>query len=98
MNNKFKITEADIDRTEDLAHISLPPDEKDKMVRDLGEVLAYMAILEDIDVSGIDEMSHPQDLKIRLRADSVTESLSPQEALRNAPHTKDNLFKVSRII
>jgi aspartyl-tRNA(Asn)/glutamyl-tRNA(Gln) amidotransferase subunit C len=83
-----------------LARLSLSPEEERTFQGQLSAILDYVAQLEELDVSGVEPMTHalaagdpPQ-----LRDDAVHASLSPDEALANAPAREETWFKVPRII
>ncbi|MCD6256598.1 Asp-tRNA(Asn)/Glu-tRNA(Gln) amidotransferase subunit GatC, partial [Candidatus Aerophobetes bacterium] len=58
----------------------------------------YVEKLREVDTANIPPTSHVLPLKNVFREDKLSFSLSPDEALSNAPDRKDNLFKVPKII
>ena len=60
-------------------------------------MLGYVSQLSEVDVSHVSLLGEA-DLKNRLRADELAPSLTPDEALANAPAQDNNLFVVPRII
>ena len=71
------------------------------MTRALDAILGYRALLDGIDVRGVEPMTHAVSLELPLR-DDVVEALEPQlpveTALRNAPRAHDAFFEVPKII
>lgn len=87
-----------------LANLELDENEIELFARQLGEILAYADEVQQVDTRGISPTAsvltrYPAD-----RADQVRSSLSPEDALANAPDpTPDQaksggLFRVPRVI
>jgi aspartyl-tRNA(Asn)/glutamyl-tRNA(Gln) amidotransferase subunit C len=87
----------DVTYVADLARLRLSPEEISTFQKQLGDVLGYVSQLAEVDVSQISLLGEA-DLKNRLRVDEVGPSLTPTEALANAPKQDNNLFVVPRII
>ena len=83
-----------------LARLELTPDEERLFQGQLSAVLDYVAQLEELDVAGVEPMTHAlaEGERAALRADEVLPSLGPQAALGNAPAREGTFFKVPRII
>ena len=88
----------DIRYIADLARISLTPEEEARLGSQLGSILGYVEQLRAVDVSGIEPTSHAFPLVNVTRPDEVRDSLSQEEALRNAPHSGHGLFIVPKIV
>ena len=87
----------DVTYVADLARLRLSPGEIATFQKQLGDVLGYVSQLSEVDVSHVSLLGDA-DLKNRLRADEVRPSLTPEQALANAPRQDNNLFVVPRII
>lgn len=87
----------DVTYVADLARLRLAPEEIATFQKQLGDVLGYVSQLREVDVAHLSLLGEP-DLKNRLRPDEERPSLTPQEALANAPRQDNNLFVVPRII
>jgi len=83
-----------------LARLQLTPEEEPRMAEQLSAILDYVRQLEELDVSGVEPMTHAlaagEDTP--LREDEVLPSLPPEKALANAPAREGTTFKVPRII
>jgi aspartyl-tRNA(Asn)/glutamyl-tRNA(Gln) amidotransferase subunit C len=83
-----------------LARLQLTPEEEPRMAAQLSAILDYVRQLEELDVSGVEPMTHAlaagEDTP--LREDEVLPSLTPEKALANAPAREGTTFKVPRII
>ncbi len=87
----------DVTYVADLARLRLSPEEIATFQKQLGDVLGYVSQLSEVDVSQVSSSGAP-DLKNMLRPDVLTPSLTPEQALANAPKQDNNLFVVPRMI
>jgi aspartyl-tRNA(Asn)/glutamyl-tRNA(Gln) amidotransferase subunit C len=87
----------DVTYVADLARLRLSADEIATFQKQLGDVLGYVSQLKEVDVSHVSLLGEA-DLKNRLRADDLQPSLSPAEALANAPKQENNLFVVPKMV
>jgi aspartyl-tRNA(Asn)/glutamyl-tRNA(Gln) amidotransferase subunit C len=81
-----------------LARIALTPDEEKTLAAQLGSVLGYVEKLRQLDVSNVEPTAHAVPLINVTRADETGESLSQEEALKNAPAKANGLFIVPKIV
>ena len=90
--------EIDVNYVAHLARISLSPEEAGKIGAQLGQILAYMAKLNELDVSQVEPTAHAVPLVNVTRSDEIGSSLTTDEALRNAPAAANGLFLVPKIV
>ena len=82
-----------------LARLRLRPEEEARLAGELSAILDYVRQLEDLDVAGVEPMTHALAGEgTPLREDEVKESLPPEKALANAPAREGTCFRVPRII
>jgi aspartyl-tRNA(Asn)/glutamyl-tRNA(Gln) amidotransferase subunit C len=83
-----------------LARLRLSAEEERTFAVQLSAILAHVEQLRELDVSGVEPMTHALAAGEgeALRPDVVHESLAPGEALANAPAREGTCFKVPRII
>ncbi len=81
-----------------LARIGLTPEEEVKLASQLGNILGYIEKLKELDVSNVEPTAHAVPLINVTRADEMGQSLSQEEALRNAPAKANGLFIVPKIV
>ncbi|MFX1328650.1 MAG: Asp-tRNA(Asn)/Glu-tRNA(Gln) amidotransferase subunit GatC [Promethearchaeota archaeon] len=99
MTKKEEFSKETIDHISKLALLDLSEEEKEKLAKELGDILSYFKKLDNIDTSNVKPMTHPIDgLKNVFREDIPWKSLSNEEALKNAKHKKDGYFKAPRIL
>jgi aspartyl-tRNA(Asn)/glutamyl-tRNA(Gln) amidotransferase subunit C len=92
------LTLDEVRRIAALARLSLSPEEERTFAGQLSAILDYVAQLAELDVTGVEPMTHALAERPALRPDAVHEGLAPEEALANAPAREGTTFKVPRII
>ena len=68
------------------------------MTDNLGAILEYVDALRALDTAAIEPMTHAVPFDCPTREDEVQPSLSPDEALANAPRRDGSFFQVPRIL
>ena len=92
------MSDFNIDYVAKLARIDLSPEEKSRLGPQLEAILGYVAKLKEVPVDGVEPTAHAFPLVNVTRPDVVTESLSNEEALGNAPAKAGGLFIVPKIV
>ena len=87
-----------IDYTAKLARIELTEAERKEYGSQLADILRYVKKLQELNVKGVEPTAHPAPLRNVFRPDVVTPSLSPEEALKNAPLRDGRLFQTPKIV
>lgn len=91
-------TQFDIKYVAHLARIAMTPEEEKKMSVQLGNILGYIEKLKELDVTNVEPTAHAVPMVNVTRADETRESLSNEDALRNAPAKANGLFMVPKIV
>jgi aspartyl-tRNA(Asn)/glutamyl-tRNA(Gln) amidotransferase subunit C len=94
----MSISIQEVEKIADLARLFLTDDEKKQLSKELNVILEYMDTLNELNTSNIKPLSHPLDLVNVFREDQLGESLSTEDALKNAPDKTDKYFKVPKVI
>ena len=94
----MKITEEMVDYVSLLARLKLPQEEKTRMTGELEQILAYMDVLDGLDTSGMEPMSHVFPLKNVLRSDEAAPSGDRAALLSNAPVPDEAAFLVPKTV
>ncbi len=93
-----KITKQDVEYVAGLAQLRLDEAAKERLVREMGDILAYMDQLNELDTSNVEPMMHAMEMTNVFRQDVVKPSLPREEALMNAPVHDGEYFIVPRIL
>lgn len=82
-----------------LANLTISPDEKPKLEKQLEEILTYFEKLKKVETSKVEETSQVTGLENITREDKVCScELSQEEALSNAKSTEKGFIKVKAIL
>jgi aspartyl-tRNA(Asn)/glutamyl-tRNA(Gln) amidotransferase subunit C len=87
-----------LDHVANLARINLTAEEKERFAAQIGDVLTYIAQLNEVDVSGVEPTAHAFPVVNVWAADIPEPGLSVEDALRNAPEKRDDMFVVPRVV
>src|SRR5271169_4091008 len=88
----------DISYVAHLARLYLTDVEKQKISAQLKDILAYVAKLNELDVSKVEPTAHATPLTNVLRKDEVRPSIDRDTVLKNAPEQARDLFIVPKIV
>ena len=88
----------DVSYVAHLARMYLSDAEKQKISAQLRDILAYVAKLNELDVSKVEPTAHATPLSNILRKDEVQPSIDPAKILQNAPEQARGLFIVPKIV
>jgi aspartyl-tRNA(Asn)/glutamyl-tRNA(Gln) amidotransferase subunit C len=94
----MSISIEEVEKIANLARLYLSDDEKNILSKELSVILEYMDKLNELNTSNVKPLSHPLDLVNVFREDQLGESLSTEDALKNAPDKTDKYFKVPKVI
>ncbi len=83
---------------EDLSRLHLTEEEKEKSKEELGKILNYVDMLNELDTTGVEEMSHPFSFTNNFREDEAVNTENREALLANAPEQKDGCFKVPQTV
>lgn len=95
---KANITKSDVEKIAKLARIELSEEEKEKFTRQFENILEFVNELQEVDTSGVEEISQITGMANVWREDESGKSLTNEQALANAPTKKDGYFKVKEIL
>lgn len=81
-----------------LAQLELSDERAERFGKQLGNILAYVEQLNELDTTGVEPTSHVLAVENVLRSDSVSHRLSSTEVFQNAPDQDGAYFKVPQIL
>ncbi len=79
---------------EELSRLRLTHEEEERAKTDLTKILGYIDMLNELDTTDVEAMSHPFPYTNNFREDECKESTERELILKNAPQQKDGCFKV----
>jgi aspartyl-tRNA(Asn)/glutamyl-tRNA(Gln) amidotransferase subunit C len=81
-----------------LARIAVAEDEIEHLKGELNAILAWVEQLGEVDVAGVEPMTSVTPMKLKMRADEVTDGGIPEDIVKNAPASEDNFFLVPKVV
>ncbi len=81
-----------------LAKLELSEEEKEEAKKDMGRMLDYIDMLNELDTTGVEPMSHVFDLGNVFREDVVANGDDSENMLKNAPEKKEGSFMVPKTV
>lgn len=87
----------DVEHVAKLARLELDENEKVKFSKQLGDILKYVEMMNEVDTSGVEPMNHSIDFSNVMREDIETYEVSKEELMSNAPDVEGDFFKVPKI-
>jgi aspartyl-tRNA(Asn)/glutamyl-tRNA(Gln) amidotransferase subunit C len=88
----------DVRRVATLARIEVTEAEAQAVLGKLNGVFGMIEAMQKIDTTGVEPMSHAQDIPLRLREDEVTETDQRELFQSIAPQVEGGLYLVPRVI
>jgi aspartyl-tRNA(Asn)/glutamyl-tRNA(Gln) amidotransferase subunit C len=93
------LTRNDVLKLAQLARLNLADDEVETFKNELDEILHYVELLDNVDITGLEPTSQVTGLVNVTRDDTVKDyGYSPEELLKNVPDTLEDHIKVKRMI
>ncbi|MFQ6675152.1 MAG: Asp-tRNA(Asn)/Glu-tRNA(Gln) amidotransferase subunit GatC [Fidelibacterota bacterium] len=98
MGKKPKVSREEVLRIASLANLELTEEEVSRYTDQFNAILEYMDQLNELDMDGVEPLSHVLDLINVTRNDEEGASLSREEALSNAPESDGEFFIVPKVV
>ena len=81
-----------------LARIAVAEDEIEHLKGELNAILAWVEQLGEVKVEGVEPMTSVTPMKMKKRADVVTDGGIAEDIVKNAPASDDNFFLVPKVV
>lgn len=81
-----------------LSRIELTDEQAPALSRQLSAILGYFDKLQELDTTHVEPMVHALEVHNVLADDQAQASLTPEQALANAPDRDGDFFKVPKVI
>ena len=94
----MKITEETVERIAELAKLEFTGEEKTAVMGDMNKILSFMDKLNELDTEGVEPLIYMTSEVNSLRKDEVIQTLSHDEALKNAPKKDSDYFRVPKVL
>ncbi len=94
----MKIDDRMIEKIAGLARLEFGKEEKEKIRRDLEQILNFVEKLKELDTRDVEPLVWLSDRTGVLREDRETTSITHEDALLNAPGKSGRFFSVPKVI
>lgn len=81
-----------------LARLKIPAEEQIGIADELNKLIAWVAQLDEVDVTGIEPLASVNDTSLRTRPDVVNDGGKPEDILANAPAKTADFFTVPKVV
>lgn len=81
-----------------LSQLALTDEELDHLAGQIDEIVSSVGKIGQVDTEGVEPMSHPHSITTSMRPDEVRTSLTPDQALDQAPDVAEQRFAVPQIL
>ena len=92
------LTREEVLKIAKLARLKFQPEEIEKFQVELNDILGYIDMLNEVETEEVSALSQVNSNVNNLRDDSVRESLTVEEALKNAPDGEDGAIIVPKVV
>ena len=94
----MKISAEEIKKIALLSRLEVKDDQIETVGKQLNDILSYMDLLGQVDVTGVKPTAHAVAMSNVMRDDVPQPSLANENALQYAPEQADGYFKVPKVI
>jgi aspartyl-tRNA(Asn)/glutamyl-tRNA(Gln) amidotransferase subunit C len=94
----MEVNDALVDKLAHLSRLEFSGTEKEEIKKDLQKMIAFVEKLNELNLDGVEPLLHMSEEVNVLRDDEVKNSISREEALKNAPLHDEQFFKVPKVI
>ncbi len=94
----MSVDSATVRRIAHLARIKVTDAEVPHLEDELNAILAFVAELESVDVTGVAPMTSVLPMPMKKRADTVTDGGIAGKIVANAPSSEDHFFVVPKVV
>ena len=81
-----------------LARIRVEEAQLPALAAELSGILGFMEQLNEVDVEGVEPMTSVTPMRLKRRADAVTDGNIQSQILKNAPDTREGFFAVPKVV
>lgn len=85
-------------RVAHLARIRVAEQDLPALAGELSQILTFMEQLNEVDVEGIAPMTSVTPMRLKRRADTVTDGNMQDKILANAPDAREGFFAVPKVV
>ena len=94
----MSITKDEARKVAHLARIAVSEEDLPALADKLNGILHFMEQLNEVDVEGVEPMTGVTPMRLKRRADAVTDGGMAERILKNAPDAREGFFAVPKVV
>ncbi|MCF8466714.1 MAG: Asp-tRNA(Asn)/Glu-tRNA(Gln) amidotransferase subunit GatC [Sneathiella sp.] len=94
----MSLDKAAVAKVANLARIRIEEKDLEPMAAELNNILGWVEQLGEVDTDNVEPMTSVADMRLRWRADAVTDGGYVEDVVANAPSREDGFFAVPKVI
>ncbi len=94
----MSLTRQEVEKVSLLARLQLTAEELDRMTEQMGQIVAYVESLAQLNTDAVEPMAHALDVSNVFAADELRPSLDRATALAGAPHHDREFYLVPAVL
>lgn len=98
MSSPQPLDAAQVAHVAKLARLAMDAGRVEAFRTQLAAVLGHIALLDSVDIAGVEPMAHPFDASNRLAEDEPSTSMTVEDLLMNAPATEGRFLAVPKVL
>nr|WP_239587956.1 Asp-tRNA(Asn)/Glu-tRNA(Gln) amidotransferase subunit GatC [Gracilibacillus alcaliphilus] len=98
VNHVAEISKEQVKHVANLARLAVTEEEVEMFTQQLGDIINYAELLNELDTTDVKPTTHVLDLKNVMRKDEPREWITKDEAMKNAPDQANGQFRVPSIL
>lgn len=87
-----------VEKLAHLARLEFSESEKEEMLQDMNKITAFVEKINELDLEGVDPLIYMTEEGNLLREDEVSNEVTRDEALKNAPSRDTDYFRVPKVL
>ena len=92
------VTKEDLANVAYLSRLAIEPSEEERYIKDLSDIVTYVDKLGELATDDVLPTTYALPMENVFREDVPRQSLSREDALKNAPEEEDGYFKVPQVL
>lgn len=94
----MEVSDELVDKLASLAKLEFKGERKEAIKNDFQRMLNFVEKLDELDTENVEPLIHMSDSVNEFRDDKVSQTISHEEALKNAPQKDSDYFKVPKVL
>jgi aspartyl-tRNA(Asn)/glutamyl-tRNA(Gln) amidotransferase subunit C len=94
----MKITDEIVDHIAHLARLSFEGGEKESIKKDMEKITGFMDKLSELPTENVEPLIFMSEEVNRLREDVAIQTISHEEAMKNAPKKDSDYFRIPKVL